>query len=178
MPLFHQQTHCSQLVVGTVGFTARQDWWWLFFSGNWINAFQGGENSPVGRRLPAHFSLDFSVLQPELVSSAIGSFKKDFIYIRVYVYASVWMYVTCVQMPTEIRKDHWVQWLGAAQHGWWELKSGPLEKQQMLLTLELSLQPQQDFTVSCQWSLKAVAIACRSNSSTWGSLTPSTRIST
>lgn len=106
----------------------------------------------------------FLCSQPELVSSAIGSFKKDFIYICVYVYASVWMYVTCVQTPTEVRKDHWVQWLGAAQHGWWELKSGPLEKQQILLTIELSLQPQQDFTVSCQRSLKAMAIAC----AVWG----------
>lgn len=50
-------------------------------------------------------------------------------------------------MPVEVRRGRWIpgswyyRWLLATQCGCWELSSGPLQEQHMLLTSELSITP-------------------------------------
>ena len=48
-------------------------------------------------------------------------------------------------MLSEVRREHSVPWsprqFWAAQRGYWELNSGPMEEQYVLSTAELSLQP-------------------------------------
>jgi hypothetical protein len=50
-------------------------------------------------------------------------------------------------MPEEIRRRHGILWTGVAYgcelpHGCWDLNVGPLEEQQVFLTIELFLQLQ------------------------------------